>query len=281
VIGGIELGGTKCIVAVANNPLDIIDKKVIPTRDPKNTFVDIISFFNQYEINKLGVGTFGPLILDNDSTECGLIVAESKKGWKNINVVGELSIISSNIFVDTDVNAAALGEYYYGSGNLCQTLVYVTVGTGIGVGVLLGGKPHVGNFHLEIGHMIIPNSDNFEGVCGIHGNCWEGLASGPSMQSRWKDQASVLPEKHVAWELEAELLAMGLVNIISNHSPDRIILGGGVMNQKHLFPMIRTKVKELWNNFTPLVPLSDLILEPKLGKDSGIVGSLSLTRDEN
>jgi len=277
VIGGIELGGTKCIVAVANNPFNIIEKRVIPTKDPASTFSDIFSFFNEFKIDSLGVGTFGPLVLDSKSNDYGLLVAESKRGWKNVNVFRELSDICDKITIDTDVNAAALAEYLYGIGKSCQTLVYVTVGTGIGVGVLLDGKTQVGNFHLEIGHMLIPNSDGFEGICEIHGNCWEGLASGPSMKARWGTQASNLSKTHEAWDKEAELLAIGLVNIIGNHSPDRIILGGGVMSQKHLFPLIRIKVAELWNNYTPLGSCTDLISQPGLGNDSGIIGSLSLT----
>jgi len=276
VIGGIELGGTKCIVAVANSPLDIIEKRVIPTRDPISTISDIISFFSDFKISGLGVGSFGPLVLDSDSIEYGLLVAESKKGWKGINIVKELSTINSNIVIDTDVNTAALGEYKYGAGKLSETLVYVTVGTGIGVGILLDGKPHIGNFHLEIGHMLIPNSDKFKGVCEIHGDCWEGLASGPSIESRWGSEASKLSKSHEAWEKEADLLAKGLINIISNHSPDKIIMGGGVMSQKQLFPMIRSNVERAWNNYTPLVPLSNLISEPGLGTDSGIIGSISL-----
>lgn len=277
MIGGIEFGGTKCIVAVANNPLDIVEKKVIPTRDPKSTFSDIVSFFNNFKISGLGVGSFGPLVLDSESVDYGLLVTESKKGWSGVNIVRELSSVNSNIFIDTDVNAAALGEYHYGAGKFTETLVYVTVGTGIGVGVLLNGKPHIGNFHLEIGHMLIPNSDNFKGVCEIHRNCWEGLASGPSIQSRWGTEANELPEMHEAWQKEAYLLAIGLVNIISNHSPDKIIMGGGVMRQKHLFSLIRDNVEELWNEYTSLGSLSKLISEPGLGKDSGIIGSMSLT----
>ena len=274
MIGGIELGGTKCIVAVANSPLDIIEKRVIPTRDPISTISDIISFFSDIKISGLGVGSFGPLVLNVDSAEYGLLVAESKKGWKGVNLVKELSTINSNIVIDTDVNTAALGEYKYGAGKLSETLVYITVGTGIGVGILLDGKPHIGNFHLEIGHMLIPNSDKFKGVCEIHGDCWEGLASGPSIESRWGSEASKLSKSHEAWEKEADLLAKGLINIISNHSPDKIIMGGGVMSQKQLFPMIRSNVEKAWNNYTPLVP--NLISEPGLGTDSGIIGSISL-----
>ena len=276
MIGGIELGGTKCVVAVANNPLDIVEKKVILTRDPISTISEIVSFFSNYQISKLGVGSFGPLVINSDSADYGRLVAESKRGWKGINLVTELSMIGAHIIIDTDVNVAALGEYKYGVGKSAKTFVYVTVGTGIGVGVLIEGKPHVGDFHLEIGHMFIPDKDNFEGVCRIHGNCWEGLASGPAMQSRWGMEARALSLEHEAWEKEAQFLAFGIINIISNHSPDKIVLGGGVMNQKHLFEKVRLNVKKIWNGYTPLGPLSDLILEPALGSDSGIVGSLSL-----
>tara|TARA_B100001029_G_scaffold71046_1_gene57885 strand:+ start:19308 stop:20144 length:837 start_codon:yes stop_codon:yes gene_type:complete len=277
MIGGVELGGTKCVLAVAESPESVLNKRIIGTEDPKNTFKKINSFFDSYNIEKLGVGSFGPIVLNSGANNYGMLVSESKKGWNGVNVVDSLSSITSNIIIDTDVNAAALGEYKYGAGKLAETFVYVTVGTGIGVGVLIEGKPHIGNFHLEIGHMFIPNKDNFEGVCRIHGTCWEGLASGPAMRSRWGVEASELSFDHEAWEIEAQLLAFGIINIISNYSPDKIVLGGGVMNQQHLFEMIRIKVKELWNGYTPLGTLSDLILEPGLGNDSGIVGSLSLT----
>ena len=277
MLGAVELGGTKCIVAIGDSPNKILSKKVISTKDPESTFSNIVSFFEGYDIEKLGIGSFGPLILDSKSVHYGTLVSESKRGWNGVNVVQSLSSISSNISIDTDVNAAALGEYVYGLEEKCETLVYVTVGTGIGVGILLNGKPNVGNFHLEIGHMRIPTVDDFQGVCNVHGNCWEGLASGPSIESRWGTKASLIPPSHEAWRIEAESLAFGLVNIIASHSPDKIILGGGVMNQKHLFPMIKEHVVKLWNDYTP-VNFSDLIIEPSLGKDSGIIGSLELAR---
>ena len=277
MIGGIELGGTKCIVAVANGPLEIVERKLITTKDPISTISEIKSFFSSFHINRLGIGSFGPLVLNSSSKDYGLLVAESKKGWEGINLVKEFSKISEKIIIDTDVNVAALGEHKYGAGKSSETFVYVTIGTGIGVGILINGKPNVGNFHLEIGHMFIPNSDKFEGVCRIHGDCWEGLASGPAMHARWGIQADKISPDHEAWKKEAQLLAFGIINIISNHSPDKIVLGGGVMSQHHLFEMIRLNVKKMWNGYTPLGPLSDLILEPALGKDSGIVGSLCLS----
>jgi len=278
MIGGIELGGTKCVVAVAESPDKILVKKIIPTKDPNSTFSDLVSFFKDYQIESLGIGSFGPIVLDTKSKDYGTLVAESKEGWNGVNVVTSLSKITSNIILDTDVNAAAYGEYNYGSGQKCRTLVYVTIGTGIGAGILLNGKSHMGNFHLEIGHMQIPNPDNSVGVCRIHGNCWEGLASGPAMEFRWGIEASALDKQHVAWEKQAELLSFGLINIISNHSPDKIILGGGVMKQKHLLPMIRKNVEVLWNHYVPLGSLSSLIVEPELGINSGIIGSLTLTK---
>ena len=277
MIGGIELGGTKCVLAIANNPLDIIEKKIVPTRDPHSTISDIKSFFSNFKINRLGVGSFGPLVIDSASADYGLLTTDSKRGWKGTNLVKEFSRINKNIILDTDVNAAALGEYHYGAGKASETFVYVTVGTGIGVGVLVKGEPLLGNFHLEIGHMFVPNVDDFRGICRIHGSCWEGLASGPAIQARWGVQADKLSPDHEAWEIEAQLLALGIINIISNHSPDKIVLGGGVMSQQHLFEMVRLKVEETWNGYTPLGSLSDLILEPALGNDSGIVGSLSLS----
>ena len=276
MFGGIELGGTKCILAVAESPTNIISKKTISTGHPEDTFSEIYSFFSDYSIKKLGVGSFGPIILNSKSKNFGTIVAESKDFWKGVNIFHSLAKICATISIDTDVNAAAIGEYNYGIGAKCQTLAYVTVGTGIGVGILLDGRPYRGNFHLEAGHMKIPNKESYTGVCKLHGDCWEGLASGPSMKARWGVDPAELPENHEAWNIEAELLSLGLINIISNHSPDKIILGGGVMSQKHLLPMIRNNIIKFWNNFTPLGNLSDLITKPVLGKDSGIIGSLSL-----
>ena len=275
LVGGAELGGTKCVLAVAESPTAIVKRIEIPTETPEKTLKNTFDFFSNYKLNSIGIGTFGPIIIDRASKNHGLLISESKKGWKGTNLFTEFkNNFDVMVNIDTDVNAAAIGEYNYGAGKACQTLVYITIGTGIGGGVLVSGKPHTGNFHLEMGHMQVPNPDDFKGICRIHGDCWEGLASGPSIEARWGVIPSELPESHEAWEKEAELLASGIVSIIANHSPDRIILGGGVMKQKHLFSMIRSKVAEIWNDYTPLVSPSELIVEPSLGSDSGIVGSL-------
>jgi len=277
VIAGAELGGTKCILAVGNSPTEIRERKIISTERPEFTLPEIFKFFNNFEIESIGIGTFGPINIDKKSKNYGLLLSESKKGWRGVNIFTEFSEnISAKIIIDTDVNAAAIGEYYYGAGNKFKNIVYVTVGTGIGAGVLVSGRPYIGNFHLEIGHISIPNQDNITGVCKIHGDCWEGLASGPAIENRWNLDSSEIPEHHVAWDKEAELIAYGLVSIIANHSPDKIILGGGVMKQTHLYSKIRSYIRILWNDYTPLVDLSELICEPGLGQDSGIIGSLYL-----
>ena len=277
LVGGAELGGTKCVLAVAESPTAIVKHIEIPTETPEKTLKNTFDFFSNYKLNSIGIGTFGPIIIDRESKDYGLLISESKKGWKGTNLFTEFkNNFDVMVNIDTDVNAAAIGEYNYGAGKACQTLVYITIGTGIGGGVLVSGKPHTGNFHLEMGHMQVPNPDDFKGICRIHGDCWEGLASGPSIEARWGVIPSELPESHEAWEKEAELLASGIVSIIANHSPDRIILGGGVMKQKHLFSMIRSKVAEIWNDYTPLVSPSELIVEPSLGSDSGITGALVL-----
>ena len=277
LVGGAELGGTKCVLAVAESPTAIVKRIEIPTETPEKTLKTTFDFFSNYKLNSIGIGTFGPIIMDRESKDYGLLISESKKGWKGTNLFTEFkNNFDVMVNIDTDVNAAAIGEYNYGAGKACQTLVYITIGTGIGGGVLVSGKPHTGNFHLEMGHMQVPNPDDFKGICRIHGDCWEGLASGPSIEARWGVIPSELPESHEAWEKEAELLASGIVSIIANHSPDRIILGGGVMKQKHLFSMIRSKVAEIWNDYTPLVSPSELIVEPSLGSDSGITGALVL-----
>ena len=276
-VGGAELGGTKCILAVAESPTAIVKRIEIPTETPEKTLNNIFGFFSNYKLNSIGIGTFGPIIIDRESKDYGLLISESKKGWKGTNLLTEFkNNFDITVNIDTDVNAAAIGEYNYGAGQSCHVLIYITIGTGIGGGVLVDGKPYIGNFHLEMGHIRVPNPDNFEGVCRTHGDCWEGLASGPSMEARWGVSPLKLPESHQAWEKEAELLASGIVSIIANHSPGRIILGGGVMKQKHLFSMIRSKVAEIWNDYTPLVSPSELIVEPSLGSDSGITGALVL-----
>jgi fructokinase len=184
---------------------------------------------------------------------------------------------------DTDVNGAALGEYRWGAAQGLATFVYLTIGTGLGGGGMVEGQLMHGLMHPEMGHMLIAHdweADPYAGWCPYHGDCWEGLAAGPALEGRWQVKGMQLPPDHPAWELEAHYLALGLVNIITILSPQRIILGGGVMQQGHLFPMVRAKVQKLLNGYLQRAAITDeidsYIVPPALGGRSGVLGAIAL-----
>ena len=232
----------------------------------------------------IGIGSFGPLDLRTGSPTYGYITTTPKPGWRNADVVGPIrEKLKLPVVFDTDVNAAALGEHRWGAGRGLDSLVYITVGTGIGGGAVIDGRPVHGASHPEMGHVLVPRdraADPFDGICPYHGDCLEGLASGPAMAARWGMPAESLPEDHQAWRLEAEYLASAIANIMVTLSPERIVLGGGVMKQRHLFPMIRGRVVEILHGYG--VPeeivnaIDDYIVPPALGEDSGIAGAFAL-----
>ena len=271
MIGGIELGGTKCIAAIAKTPNSIIDSIRIPTSSPNETLSHISDFFTGYKINSLGVATFGPVCLDSFSEKYGTILSDTKKDWLGTNVLSTFKQqYSIPMAVETDVNASAIAEFEYGSGKKFNSLVYLTVGTGIGGGAVINGQPLHGNLHPEMGHIII--DDENEGICRIHTNCLEGLASGPAIEKRWQTPPHKLPPDHEAWVLEAKYLARGISSIIYLLSPEIIVIGGGVMKQLQLFEMIKTHTSKLLNCFVPLPQISP----PKLEDYSGVTGALKI-----
>lgn len=273
MIGGVELGGTKCIAAVAEKPNSIIDSIQIPTSSPDETLSNLSDFFAGHEIKGLGIATFGPVCLDVTSEQYGTILSDTKTDWLGANVV---SIFNKQhavpISLDTDVNASAIAEFKYGSGKKVNTLVYLTVGTGIGGGAIVNGSPLHGILHPEMGHILIDGET--EGVCRIHNNCLEGLASGPAIEKRWKIPPQDLPVNHKAWELEAKYLSRGISSIIYLLAPEMIVMGGGVMKQVQLFEMIKLKTAQILNCFVPLPQ----IVPPKLGDYSGVTGALEMAR---
>jgi fructokinase len=189
------------------------------------------------------------------------------------------------VYFETDVNAAAFGEYKWGAGQNLKSLLYLTIGTGIGGGSIVNGRLLHGFNHIETGHILLPRDkerDPFEGICPFHGDCLEGLASGPAIEKRWGKKAESLPADHPAWELETDYLAAGLVNFLLTLAPERIIMGGGVMSEPYLFPMIRKKVKKLLNNYIHLPEIIDhideYIVPPLLGKHTGILGAIALAK---
>jgi fructokinase len=288
--GGIEAGGTKWICAAGLGPDQILDQARIPTTTPGETLAAAIAFFRQVQganrLAALGIGSFGPIDLHPESETYGYITSTPKPGWANTNVVGPIwEALQVPIGFDTDVNAAALGEAYWGAARGLDDFIYLTIGTGIGGGSLANGKLIHGLLHPEVGHLLVPHDwsiDPFEGTCPFHGDCLEGLASGPAIKARWGQPAETLPPGHPAWELEARYLSLALVNLILTLSPGRIVLGGGVMQQVQLFPQIRERVLETLNGYVQSPSLTkrmgEYIVPPILGDRSGVLGAIALAR---
>jgi fructokinase len=289
IVGGIEAGGTKFVCAVGSGPQDIRIQTTFPTTAPMETMRRANEFFRQAqdrygELTALGIASFGPLDPNPESPTYGHIRSTPKPGWSNFDFVGAIrQVFSLPISFDTDVNGAALSEWRWGAAQGLHTFIYLTVGTGIGGGCLANGRLIHGLVHPEMGHFYVPHdrqSDPFPGVCPFHGDCLEGLASGPALEKRWGQRAETLPADHPAWEMEAHYLALGLINFICTISPQRIIMGGGVMNQPQLFPLIRAKVQDLLKGYVEapqiLVDIQNYIVPPGLGSESGVLGAIAL-----
>jgi fructokinase len=286
LFGGIEAGGTKFVCAAGTGPDDLRALTRFPTTTPAETFARAIAFFQEQPapVAALGIGSFGPVDLDPASPTYGYITSTPKLGWQQADICGTVGrALGVPVAFDTDVNAAALGEQRWGAARQADPVLYLTVGTGIGGGVLVGGRPVHGLVHPEIGHMLVqrdPQADPFPGVCPYHGDCLEGLAAGPALQARWGQPGHTLPADHPAWPLEAEYLARGLVACICVLSPQRIILGGGVMQQPHLFPLVRARVQGLLNGYlkAPAIEkqIDGYIVPPALGDRAGVLGALAL-----
>jgi fructokinase len=288
--GGIEAGGTKFVCAVADDRGRIINEAMFATTTYRQTTTTIIDFLTQQHkktpLSGIGISSFGPLDLSTTSPTYGHITSTPKKGWEYVDLVGPIKeAIPVPIGLDTDVNGAALAEHSWGAAQGLETFVYMTIGTGIGGGGIVNGKPLHGLLHPEMGHMAVPRDheeDPFSGVCSFHGDCLEGLASGPAIKARWGMPGESLPPDHAAWELQAKYLGLGLANIIYILSPQRIVLGGGVMEQTHLYPMIRERVQGLLNNYVKAVELltniDQYIVPPELGHRTGVMGGIAMAQ---
>jgi fructokinase len=288
IYGGIEAGGTNFVCAAGSGPDDIRAEVRFPTTGPDETLDRAITFFNGQAraapLVAIGVASFGPVDLNPASSTYGYVMETVKPGWSYTDFAGSLErAMGLPVGFDTDVNGAALGEQRWGAAQGLDTFLYLTVGTGIGGGGVIGGNPIHGLVHPEMGHIRVPHDlqvDPYPGMCMFHGDCLEGLACGPAVEERWGQPAATLPPNHPAWELEAHYLALGLQNYICTLSPQRIVLGGGVMEQAHLFPRVRHKVQELMNNYlqSPAI-LEDIhryIMPPALGRRAGVLGAIAL-----
>jgi fructokinase len=275
------------VCAVGNGPDDLRDSVIVPTTTPEETIGRVIAFFAEHaDVEAVGVGSFGPVDVDTSSPTWGSITSTPKPGWAHVDVAKRLaSALGVPVAFDTDVNAAALGERRWGAAVDLETFCYVTVGTGIGGGGFVNGRVMHGLLHPELGHMRIPHDtvrDPFAGACPFHGDCLEGLASGEALRARVGGFASELPDDHELWELEAHYLALGLVNVICTLSPQRIVLGGGVMRRDGLIGRVRAEVQRLLGGYLAIPALdsgiADYIVAPKLGDRAGVLGAFELAR---
>lgn len=282
--GGIEAGGTKFVCAVGTAPDDVRDEIRFPTTTPAETLDRAIRFFRRNAVDAVGIASFGPVDLEPSSPTFGYITTTPKPGWANTRFAGAVAdALNAPVGFDTDVNVAALGERRWGAARGLDTFIYLTVGTGIGGGGIVHGKMMRGLVHPEMGHIRLPrdpSADPFAGICPYHGDCFEGLASGPALEARWGVKPDALPTDHPAWELEARYLALALETFIYVLSPQRIVMGGGVMEQAHLFPMIRSRVQSLLNGYirSPMIEadIETFIVPPGLGNRSGALGAIAL-----
>lgn len=287
--GAIEAGGTKFICAAGHGPSSIESIERIPTATPERTLARVLDFFRPFQrrLKALGVGSFGPIDVSPGSPSYGRLLETPKRGWSDVNVLQMLcQEVDVPVALETDVNAAALGEGRWGAGQSVDSFLYLTVGTGIGGGFVQGGRCLHGALHPEMGHIRVPREpdDAFSGCCPYHQDCLEGLASGPAIEARWGAKPEDLVTDHPAWDLQARYLASACTSFVYTLSPQLIILGGGVMQQSHLYPMIRRKLASLLCGYPCIAPvasndLTQLVVAPQLGWRAGMLGAMAMAQD--
>ena len=291
--GAVEAGGTKFVCALAQADGVVLAHAQLPTTTPQQTLARVADFFLSAQrrhgaVAAVGIGAFGPLHLRRGEAAYGHLARTPKAGWQGVDMLGEIArAASAPATIDTDVNAALIGEVRHGAGVGCADVAYITVGTGIGAGLLVGGRIAYGFSHPEVGHMHIPKlagDENFAGVCPFHADrCLEGLACGPALRARWGKDAHELPIEHPAWARQAHYLAVACLNLLVTCAPRRIILGGGVMRQAHLIALVREQLHSLLGGYIDFaahgIEPGDVIVPAGLGDRAGMVGALELARD--
>ncbi|HEY2494725.1 MAG TPA: ROK family protein [Paenibacillus sp.] len=285
LLGAIEAGGTKFVCGIGTEGGKVEERISFPTTTPAETMAKVDSFFEGKGVQAIGVGSFGPIDPVKGSATYGYITTTPKPHWSQYDIVGHLSSqFNVPIGFDTDVNGAALGEHLWGAGQGKDSCLYITVGTGIGAGIVVNGELIHGLSHPEMGHILVRRhpEDSYEGFCPYHGDCLEGLAAGPAISKRWGVPAVELSADHPAWQMEAYYLAQALMNYILIVSPEKIIMGGGVMKQPQLFPLIHKELKSLLNGYVQHSALNDnieqYIVSPQLGDNAGLCGALALAK---
>jgi len=289
LFGGVEAGGTKFVCATGAGTDKLRVSVEIPTREPESTLREVIAFFRSQasggeHLASAAIGSFGPLELNQSASNYGRILKTTKPGWEGFDIRGELALaLDVPVEIETDVNVAAIGEMNWGAARGLQHCLYVTVGTGIGVGAIVDGKILHGEHHPEMGHTFVPLSpdeiDAFEGICPYHKSCVEGLASGMAIVSRWGRKLIDIPKKHAAWHLEAQYLASFLANLTFVLQPQRIIMGGGVMNET-LLSMVQELLHSAIASYRPTLTareaMNDYLVMPELGGRAGVLGAIAI-----
>lgn len=282
MIGGIELGGTKTVVAIGTAGGEILQECRFPTADPERTLGFAIDWLGgRGHPKQIGVAAFGPIGINPSHENFGKVLNTPKAGWSGFSLTETLAgaFPEAQITLDTDVNAAALAEARLGAAKGLDDVAYITIGTGIGGGILSGGRLVHGAVHPELGHLKVPRmpGDSYPGICPFHGDCLEGLASGPAIQARWGTPADLLPQSHPAWETQAWYLAHGILSLLAIISPSRVIVGGGVSQAEGLHTLIQSKLEEIAGGYFPQVREPNFIVAPALGQEAGIRGAFLLT----
>lgn len=283
MLGAIEAGGTKFVCAVSRDGRTVEHKEQFPTRSPKETLSAVFRYFEQYSVDAMGIGSFGPVDINERSSTYGFIEETPKLSWKNFDFLGEMKKHFPRVkfAFTTDVNAAAYGEFKEGAGKGVSDLVYWTVGTGIGAGIILNGDLLHGYGHPEAGHTLVRRhpDDKFVGICPYHKDCLEGLASGPAIESRYNISARDIPQSAEAWDIEAYYLAQACMNVTLTVAPERIIFGGGVMHQAQMISLIRKQFERLLAGYVKTPPLKSYITSINLHDNAGVVGAFQLAKE--
>ena len=284
--GALEAGGTKMVCAIGDENGNILERISIPTRTPAETMGPMIDFFRGKGIRALGIGCFGPVDLKKGSRTYGYITSTPKLAWQNYPIVAEFEkALGVPVGFDTDVNAAALGEATWGCTRDVENSIYITVGTGVGVGVIIGGKPYHGMLHPEGGHILLarhPDDPMVGSGCPFHENCLEGLAAGPSLEKRWGIKGAELTGRKEVWQLEAYYIGQALADYILILSPERIVLGGGVTHQEGLLALIRQETAKQLAGYIRTAAIDHLdsyIVGVSLHDNQGVMGAVKLAMD--
>ena len=282
IVGAIEAGGTKFVCSVGDENLTLIDQVSIPTGTPDDTMPAVVDFFKAYlaELKSIGIGSFGPIDIQENSPTYGHFTNTPKVAWQGFDFVGYVKEHLDNVPIawTTDVNAAAYGELTHIDG---ESLVYFTIGTGLGGGAIQRGQFVGGINHAEMGHILVRKhpEDDYEGYCIFHGDCLEGLACGPAIEGRTGIKGQDLPEDHQVWDFVAYYLAQAAMISDLTLAPSRIVLGGGVMKQEHLIGKIRSEFVRLMKDYRPTPPLEDYIVTPALGDNAATIGCLAMAQE--